>query len=157
MIHKSYTITRSCECINNFAITFDNTPQIEITSDKQIINVKSIVQQCYVAHDHISACKSDQTGMNQAVSAWNENNKNDIWPLTRNVLDNPISFCGVKWKCREHNQINCNRCLNRGLVNKGDIIYECVEDDYPYYKAFSIYQGYVNRLWNSKTITQLKW
>ena len=142
---------------------FHSVPVIQLSQIKKIVNVKNIVQQCYVAHDHVIPCLEDQRGVNNMINAWSMDDDDCNWVMNRNIHlqeneNHILSYCGVGWKCRDHDTVNCNECLNRGNhCNKGDIVYDCVEEEYPYFKAFTIYQGYVNRFFNCRCINELGW
>ena len=141
-----------------------NTPTILLSNDKRVINVEWIVQQCYMSHDHIIPCKQDLIGVQRAVSNWPSNNESN-WPNVPNpnLIDvtnvdiDELPYCGIGWKCSSHNQLNCAGCLNDIMMNKGQIIYDCKQDDWSYFKAFTIYQGYIPRLFNARTINELGW
>ena len=137
-----------------------DTPSIFLTNAKTTINVEWIVQQCYIAHDHIIPCKSDQIGLQRSIN---------LWPIDEHchfphIRNNPVQFepnelpyCGTGWICNIHKRFNCEECLHNRLQNNGSIIYDCKEDKWPYYKAFTIYQGYIPRLFNARTINELGW
>ena len=148
--------------------TIHDSPSIFITMNKKIVNVKNIVQQCYVVHDHIVPTKEDQSGIKRLIQSWPQYESFSNWPTTRIEIDEELEldseskkclpFCGVSWQCRDHEIINCHQCINQGINKRnGSIVYDCVENNWPYYKAYTIYQGYVNRLFNSRRINELGW
>ena len=141
---------------------FHESPSLYLSNSKTVINVEWIVQQCYVAHDHILPSKQDQMGMNQCISEWPINEECNF-PVYRNesllinIDENRLPYCGVGWCCQEHLKVNCNPCIQDDLVNNGCILYECQEELWPYYKVYTIYQGYIPRLCNARTINELGW
>ena len=149
----------------NFEIfSIDNVPTIQITDKRKIINVKNIVQQCYVVHDHVIPCQEDQRGISQMVDPWPfDDDEKSNWVSSRNIdlregKNHVLPYCGVGWVCRKHKCFNCKRCLNKGRnCSNGNLIYQCIEEQWCYFKAYTIYQGYVNRLFNSRSINELGW
>ena len=141
-----------------------DTPSIFLSNEKCVINVEWIVQQCYVSHDHIIPSKLDLIGLVRSVNQWPNSDQNN-WPnvTNPNLIDetnldgDELPYCGVGWKCIIHNQLNCIDCLNDIMMHKGKIVYDCKQDDWFYFKAFTIYQGYIPRLFNARTINELGW
>ena len=142
---------------------FHDTPVIFLQHIQKVINVKNIVQQCYIAHDHIIPSQQDQSGLKRLIPSWPQH-ENAHWSTHRANHNEEahsnsciLPFCGAGWKCREHQRLNCALCLNETNNNKGNIVYECVEKKWPYYKAYTIWQGYVNRLFNARCINETGW
>ena len=142
--------------------SFHDSPSLYLSNCTKVINVEWIVQQCYVAHDHILPSKADQIGMNKTISEWPIND-NCNFPVCRNesllidIDDNKLPYCGVGWCCKQHLKVNCNPCIQDDLTNNGCILYECKQELWPYYKVYTIYQGYIPRLFNARTINELGW
>ena len=139
-----------------------SNPLIEISNQIEVVNVKNIIQQVYIAHDHVIPCQMDQIGVSKIVHQWPIGNDSN-WASQRNVnLTNvvhasEIEYCGVGWRCRKHNIVDCPDCINDVAVAGGELIYDCKQSHWPYFRAFTIYQGYVNRFFNSVTINELGW
>ena len=73
------------------------------------------------------------------------------------LQNDELPYCGVGWICYTHDQLNCEECLLNASYNNGRIVYDCKQDDYPFFKAFTVYQGYIPRLFNARTINELGW
>ena len=134
-----------------------NSPLISLSNDQRAISVEYIVQNMYIAHDHILPIASDQKNINRHCPGW-FNPRKHHWQLNagnnRIVSDNlqQPKHCGISWMCTSHSVIDCPRC-----TGKGQIIYACLEAEWPYFHAFSVYQGYACRLFNSRTVNELGW
>ena len=76
--------------------------------------------------------------------------------ILNNIENNVLPFCGMGWLCQElRPKINCMDCLNHNQHSGRSIISYCCEKERPYYQALSIYQGYLNRMWNDRTVNEL--
>ena len=137
-----------------------NVPIIANTHQKICVNATYVVQQLYVKHDHIIPSQSDMYCISKILSCYP--NVTDLHfkdvrsVILNNIENNVLPFCGMGWLCQElHPKINCMDCLNDNQHSGGSIISYCCEKEWPYYQALSIYQGYLNRMWNDRTVNEL--
>ena len=147
--------------INFQNIDINHMPQIKQTSKKTTISLEWVVQKLYVAHDHIIPSKQDQHGIYETNKPWPDIDENHL-PSKRhiNININPpknlMSWCGMGWICNCDNaQVNCSKCLQTQEHAGGNIIFECQTTQWPYYKAYSIYQGFIPRLFSARSINEL--
>ena len=130
-------------------------PSMQLTNIDNVFNVEWIVQQLYIAHDHIVPTAKQQSGLHAAIAQWPDPENNN-WSKMHNTLGN-VHTCGVLWCCKQHQQINCQTCIVHNLSHQGTLEYSCSQQSWPFFKAYSIYQGYVNRLFNYKAINDTGW
>ena len=147
--------------LNYETIDINNLPIVTSTDNPACFNVKNCVQQMYLAHNHIIQCKNDTIGSCRNINGWPNSDSFDF-DETRSVnLPNANdstrqSFCGIAWQCNENDpKINCLNCLNNHPHAGGPIVYKCCENEWPFYIAYSCYQGYIPRFWNTQLINEI--
>ena len=143
---------------------FNQVPVMYKSDEKCVFNAKNIIQCCYVAHDHIWADKQDHVGVAAKFTPWASIHQSNLPKKRANhdllQINNDnckLEYCGVGWCCNMHDEINCHICVRDDTNNSGSLHYECQENKWPFYKPYSVYQGYVCRFFNAHTINELNW
>ena len=164
-------MTKQWRMIHNEQFQFDyrkynfhETPLIQLSDECVVVNATSIIQNVYISHHHILPSQNDQIGLRRTIPNYPKCDKCSFPKTNSNHLnDQQIShaksmrFCGVAWRCSQHSSINCDTCLNDRLVAGGKYDFDCKVHKSPIFKAYTIYQGYVNRLCISNTINETGW
>lgn len=147
--------------LNFETMNIENMPQLKETQNQITISVEWVIQKLYVAHDHIIPCKEDQKGIYMTNKPWPNPNESHL-PENRHIKLNIdpkkqyMSWCGIGWICNcVDAKVNCEKCLQSGEHAGGNIIFQCQTTLWPYYKAYSIYQGFIPRLFSARMINEL--
>ena len=150
--------------INLELYSLNNTPTIINTNTVRCFSVEFIVQQLYIQHHHIIPTKEDQNVLHESVRMWPHGDSSH-WPDSRNVDiasscdGSQLPYCGVGWFCgnENHRQANCTQCDQIRYAMRSKLKSQCREDLHPVYRPYSIYQGFIPRLFGCKRINELGW
>lgn len=148
--NKSYHLN-----FENFDI--NNVPIVKRSNNQICISAEWIVQKLYMAHDHLMPSIKDQVGILKTQTKWvspdqNHLPQNKIRPM--NEID--MDWCGYGWQCLcSKPKMNCTECLRTGAHAGGIIVNKCQESIWPVYRAYSIHQGFLPRLFSMKSINEL--
>ena len=129
-------------------------------SDRQAcFSVEWIVQKIYISHDHITASKHDHYALRSIHNAWpNQSNfgMNRNHDIADRVTDpSQLTWCGYGWVCSEKPPIvNCGKCIFDEKHGGGTTISECKQQVWPYFKPYSIFQGYIPRLFSCRSCNE---
>lgn len=140
--------------------SMQQVPVIVNTNHSVCVNAEFMVQQLYVKHDHVIPSKHDMYCVSRILNAYPNVNKLHFKERRKVILDqigrHVLPFCGMGWECQEiPPKINCMDCLLHDKHSGGKIIGYCCEKEWPFYQAFSVYQGFLNRMFNDRTINEL--
>lgn len=134
-----------------------NLPSFKPTRNKQVLSLRSTIMPLYVAHDHVTPCKSDYNVMASIFKRTfpKDTQFEDFRGNKHADFDETlegIEYCGLHYFCTAHKSDLMHECTSSrgGFTESG-----CCVDRQPYYKVYSIYQGFIPRLFATKALTDL--
>ena len=142
---------------------WDNLPTISPTIKPYVIAAKFVVQQLFCMHDHVLGDQESLDEVHQLFPTWWPKAKN--WPGINNnninqlVPSEPrkLPFCGFGIICMEHKMYRCLQCRDLPInIKNWELLSYCNHTEHPNFKVYSIYQGFIPRFFNSKSINELE-
>lgn len=148
-------ITKTFQSLKN--ICFNDIPDFEIDYRCQCVTTPSnIIQKLYCAHSHCSMTTADDLLLRQHIKNWpqrkylsNSRHRNPLPQIYNPQTDVNIQYCGWYRYCKSHQTCKCQ------CENGPDIIPYCGVLQDGIFKLYSIYQGFIPRLFSTVKISEL--
>ena len=151
-------------CYNLEVLNFDNVPTLTPTNDTFVVDASFIVQQLFCMHAHTSGNRNSIKDVCEVGKPFfpiaakfdcYQNQEPLQYPSPIQQLTLP--YCGFGIVCKAHKFCKCDDCDELPLTpHFFEIICYCTYAENPRFKVFSIYQGFVPRLFNTKSINELE-
>ena len=131
--------------LNYTSHSIESSPVVEATEEVFCCDVNEIISKMFIVHDHIAPTKHDMRMMYHAIEEFPPiealflKHENEEWEVPDGICK---YWCGwaIQCMCPER-RVNCQRCS----CDPGRIIISCVEDLWPFYRLYSIFQGCIWR------------
>ena len=133
---------------------FQHTPSIRPTDEICVFDAANIVMKMYCAHRHITPSKQDLKFVKNAIENFPKLEET-FWPDNNDTIVHPPElrkyWCGFAIKCLCPKQrVNCDECDS----NPGQIVISCIEELWPVYRLYGIYQGSILRYLTTQTVSE---
>ena len=144
-VGNRWQTAENSETLDYTTHSIQSSPVVEATDEVFCCDVNELICKMFIVHDHIAPTQDDLRMMYHAIEEFPPTNalflkkENDEWEVPENIRKYWCSWA-ITCMCPE-SQVNCDRCG----CDPGRIVITCVEDLWPYYRLYSIFQGCIWR------------